>query len=241
MEEMTIVYFVLGREITAKKKRREDWQYFVQEKRVQTPGGMLYLFLVQIPRFQYKNKNWKESALAEYLDGLALPIEGRNVLYLFDKQMQEFFCRENETLTEEWLLFLLKYYSPTFDNLIILASRELEPEKIIWQYARMTRYIGVAVKEPENYLELSETLSEEYGFLLDLAEEFKQLRPQHKGKWLIVAGDEPEGITPAWLSGDCIWLSAKPNNVAKQLCARAKGVQYLDIEIFLKEVLHKNA
>lgn len=237
MEEMTIVYFLKKDSCAAKQKRRGEWQYFVEEKHISTPGGSLVLYRVWIPEYPYKKKYWQENVLADYLAGLDIPSQGRCVLYMYDKWAQALFCQGTEPLSEEWLLFLLAFYEPAFDGLIILADRELETAEIVWKYARSMRYIGLVAEWEEDCAELCEALSEEYGFLPDVAQDFKALHTGTAQNHLIIAADNLYGVTPAQLGRGCIWLSAKAGSGAKGICARAKNARYIDIEVFSEDVL----
>lgn len=237
MEEMTIVYFLKKEECAAKKKRRDGWQYFVEEEKLFTPGGDLRLYTVQIPAFFRKRKGWQEKTLTAYLDGLNVPPQGKSVLYVYEGQIRELMQRTTEPLSQEWLLFLLAYYEPQFMSLIVLWDKAFYAEQLVEKYVRNVRYVGFVSKEQEACTALCDTLSEEYGILPQVEQSIKQLHPAAEGCRLIVAADNLYGATPIWLAGECIWLSATANSVAKGICARARNAIYIDIEVFLEDVL----
>ncbi len=236
MEEMTIVYFLKKESCAARQKRRGGWQYYVEEEKIFTPGGTLVLYKVQIPAFFYKKKSWKDKMLYAYLDGLAVPKQGEHVLYVYEQQVQEILHVNNIPLSEEWLIFLLGYYEPCFTNLIVLTDRKFTTKRLVRKYVRYVHYVGFATEDAESCGEFCDELSEEYGILPQMAESVKGLYPL-TGSRLIVAADNLYGASPAWLGGKTVWLSAVANDGAKRICARAREAIYIDIEVFLEDVL----
>lgn len=237
MEEMTIVYFLKKEECAARKKCRGGWQYFVEEEKIFTPGGGLRLYTVQIPAFFRKRKGWKEKTLTAYISGLNVPPQGENILYVYEEQAGELIQRATELLSQKWLLFLLTYYEPQFNSLIVLTDKEFRAEQLVQRYVRNVHYVGFVTLDEEICTAFCDALSEEYGILPQVEQSIKLLRPAPEGCQLIVAADNLYGATPIWLSGKCIWLSATTNSAAKGICARAKNAIYIDIEVFLEDVL----
>lgn len=237
MEEMTIVYFMIKKDCAAKKKLRGVWQYFVEEEKIYTPGGGLRLYKVQIPFFFYKKKSWQEKMLAAYISGLIVPFQSRNVHHVYEEQVGELMQKTTAPLSEEWLLFLLAYYEPQFTSLIVLTDKEFRAEQIVHKFVRGVRYVGFVAGEEERCTAFCDALSEEYGILPQVEQSVKLLRPAAEGGRLIVAADNLYGATPVWLNEKCIWLSAVTNSAAKGICARAKNAIYIDIEVFLEDVL----
>ncbi len=236
MKEMTIVYFCKKENCAGRLKRRGEWQYYVEKDIVTTPGGDLALYTVQIPAFFRKKKSWQDKMLHAYLGGLAVPNQEKYVLYVYEKQAAELLHTETAPLSEEWLFFLLRYYEPCFANLIILDSGKFRPKVIAHKYVRYVHYLGFATIEEEAGMELCEELSEEYGILPEMADSVKGLHPM-PGSRLIVAADNLYGVSPAWLNTETVWLSAVVSSVAKRICARARDAIYIDIEVFLEDVL----
>lgn len=236
MEEMTIVYFLIKENCAARRKRRGAWQYYVEEEKVFTPGGYLMLYTVQIPAFLYRKKKWQGKMLADYMSGLCIPSSGEQVLYVFETQAGELLHARTKPLTQPWLQFLLGYYEPCFANLIILVDKQLKVGELVRRYVPYARYVGFAATEKESCELFAEELSEEYGILPEVSGNVKELH-LIPGSRLIIGADNLYGISPAWLNAEIVWLSATVNNDARRICARAREAIYIDIEVFMEDVL----
>ncbi len=237
LEEMTVVYFVMDKGGTGKRKRRGSWQYRIESREKCGRDGSVRLYRVCLPVYSYKKKPWKEKDRSEYIRGIEVPSEGRNVCYFYDEEAKVFLGRKEEPLSLEGLLFLIWYRQIVFDSLIILQDRELETEELLEKYVRDTRYIGVVTSSGEALSEAKEELLEEYGFLLDISTDFTGLHIPAKGSVLIVAGEELYGLTPLQLPGGAVFVSTVVSGAAKRLCARAKEVRYADMKCILQDVL----
>ncbi|MBD5511065.1 MAG: hypothetical protein HDR08_07425 [Lachnospiraceae bacterium] len=237
VEEMTVVYFVMDKAGAGKRKRRGSWQYRIETREKCGRGGSVSLCKVYLPACSYKKKPWKEKDRSEYIQGLEVPSEGRNVCYFYEEEAKAFLGRKEEPLSLEGLLFLIWYRQIVFDSLIILQDRELETEELLAKYVRDTRYIGVVTGGGEELSEAKEELLEEYGFLLDISTELTGLHIPPKGSVLIVAGEELYGITPLQLPKGAIFVSTVVSGAAKKLCARAKEIRYIDMKCLLQDVL----
>lgn len=237
LEEMTVVYFVMDKAGAGKRKRRGSWQYRIEDREKCGRDGRVRLCKVCLPTYSYKKKPWKEKDKREYIRGIEVPFEGRNVCYFYEEEAKAFLGRREEPLSLEGLLFLIWYRQIVFDSLVILQDREMETEALLAKYVRDTRYIGVAAGSEEEFSETKDELLEEYGFLLDISTEFAGLHIPAKGIVLIVAGEELYGITPQQLPGGAIFVSTVASAAAKKLCARAKEVRYTDMKCILQDVL----
>ena len=236
MEEMIIVYFLKKENCAAKQKRRGPWQYFVEEEKVFTPGGYLMLYTVQIPAFFYKKKSWQDKMLSAYLGELCIPPSGDSVLYVFETQAEELLHVRNKPLSRIWLGFLLDYYQPCFTNLIILEDKQAAIKEVVKKYVPYVRYVGFSTGNVENCELFCEELCGEYGILPEVAENVRGLHPL-SGSRLIIGADNLYGISPAWMGTETVWLSATVNSDARRICARARDAIYIDIEVFLEDVL----
>lgn len=236
MEEMTIVYFLRKEASCAKQKIGKLWQYFVQKQQFIMPGGVLHVYQVGIPDFYRNKKPWKDKMLHAYMAGLPVPDMGEDVLYVYEKQVRELLGVKTAPLSEKWLLFLLAYYEPCFVNLIILTDACLSTKELVRKYVRYARFVGYVTKDEAAYSEICEALSWEYGVLPQMEENVKALRME-KGSRLIVGADNLYGASPVWLGTETIWLSAVADSEAKRICARAGEAIYIDIEVFLEDVL----
>jgi len=236
MEEMTIVYFLKKENCAARQKRRGAWQYYVEEEKVFTPGGYLMLYTVQIPAFFYRKKEWQDKMLSAYLAKLCIPPSGDYVLYVFEAQAGELLRVKNKPLSRMWLGFLLDYYQPCFANLIVLEDKQAAIKEVVKKYVPYARYVGFSTENVEDCELFCEELSGEFGILPEIAENVKGLHPSG-GSRLIIGADNLYGISPAWLNTESVWLSATMNNDARRICARAREAIYIDIEVFLEDVL----
>lgn len=241
MEEVTVVYFYMDMGASGRLRRRGPWQYGVEERNLQKRNCIIHVYSVKLPGLLQKRKPWKEKEKQEYLRGLPAPGEGREICYFYEAEAEAFLGRRMEPPSEEWLLFLLRYYEVNFDALLILEDRELETEAWVRRYAGGTRYIGILTADAGRYEELTEALWEEYGFLLEVTGEAKGLHLPKKGTLLVLAGTELYGMTPSLLPPDTFWLNAAAQTAAgRRICAAAEKVRYLDRRRFLKEILSKD-
>lgn len=233
---MTVVRFMTDKDGCGRRKRRGNWQYRIENRKICGRDDAVCLFTVYLPAYSYKKKTWKEKDRIAYIRGIEVPSEGRNVCYLYDEGARDFLGRKEEPLSLEGLLFLIRRQQITFDALIVLQDRELETEAILAEYVRDTRYIGVVAAGEEAFLEEKEALLEEYGFLLDVAAEFAKLHIPAKGKTLVIAGAELYGTTPLQIPSGTVFVSTVVSGEAKRLCARAKEVHYFDVKSLLQNV-----
>ena len=81
MEDMTIVRFFVDKEKRGKTKRRAEWQYYVDNRRLYAGKDDIILLDVVLPGLAYKKKEWNANSLTEYLQGLPVPQEGRHTYY----------------------------------------------------------------------------------------------------------------------------------------------------------------
>ncbi|MCM1215234.1 MAG: hypothetical protein NC548_12025 [Lachnospiraceae bacterium] len=237
MEEMTVVYFLMDKMGAGRQKRRGSWQYRTERRERQGKDGSVSLYKVWLPAYRYKKKPWKERDKSEYIRGIEVPSEGRNVCFFYEEEAGAFLGRKEEPLALEGLLFLIQYRQIGFDSLIILQDRELETGELLAKYVRDTRYIGVVTENEGELAEAKEALFEEYGFLLEVSATLKGLHIPTAGRVLIVAGEVLYGITPQQLPRGACFVSTVTSGAAKKLCARAKEVRYADMKGILQDIL----
>lgn len=246
MEDMSVVFFTVDKEKCGSVRSDEGrrfrfrkkyvWEYHVRSGTVVKNQAALHWMRVTLPARERKKREWTMQSLAEYLEGLEIPPEGRNVCYLPDLAAGQILGRTPEPLSGEWIVFLMEYYKPVFDGLIVLQDREMEAEEIILRHARKTRYLGVATSNPESWEDIVEDLSEEYGFLLDVAEDFKGLH-FHGNSLLVIAGSQTYQAAPSLLPKGCVWLSTDvAGEAGRKVCSRAESVRYLSLRGFLREM-----
>ena len=237
MEEITVVRFFMDKEKRGKEKRRAQWQYYVDSTKIKTEAGSMKLITVYLPGGAYKKKAWTPKMWTEYLQGLALPPEGRYVYYLYEDGAGEILRRENEALPLEFVFFLIKSCKLRFEALVLLWDRETEGGDMLKAYVRNTRYMGVITDKAEYVAQWQDIFWEEYGFLLEVVGEAGALHVPRNGKKLIVAGKELYGLTPRMLLPGTVFISTETNGAGKTVCARAKDVKYIDIKCFLEGLL----
>ncbi|MBD5459662.1 MAG: hypothetical protein HDR26_01780 [Lachnospiraceae bacterium] len=243
---MTAVFFTVDSEMCGsvrcagqrrfRLRKKYVREYDIRSKTVEKDGARLHWIEVTLPARERKKREWTANNWAQYVDGLDIPPEGRNIYYLPDAEAGRMLGRTPEPLSGEWILFLMEYYKPVFDGLIVLQDREMEAEDLILRHARKTRYLGVATANAENWQDIVEDLSEEYGFMLDVAEKFKGLH-FHGENLLIIAGNETYQAAPALLPKGSVWLSTDvAGEAGRKICSRAENVRYLSLRGFLREM-----
>lgn len=225
MEEMTVVYFCVEKEGCGRKWRGGKWQYRITEEMMP-----VRCIIVWLPPFCCRKKPWKEAGLISYLQGLAIPKEGGRVYYLYGKEAGRLLGRQSEVLSAEWLLFMVEQCMMERNALVILQDREMDVVRLVEKYVASVRYIGIVTANGEEWEGMQEALAEEYGFLLDVAEEVRNLRIPQQSKALWVAGRELYGMNPVRLMPDSIWLSTDiSNEEGKKICARGRNILYMDV------------
>lgn len=235
MEEMTIVRFCVDKEKRGKAKRWGEWQYFVAARRVQVGTEYINLLQVDLPGFVYKKKVWTQKSRTRYLQRLDVPAEDERTYYLLEQEAGEFLDRENKLLPTEFVRLFLQSLRMQFDVLVWLWDGDFGKSSLIEQYVRHTRYIG-AVTSEDCLEEWQEELWEEYGFLLEVAEDVTGLHVPKTGRQLWIAGKELYGLKPGMLTQETIFLSTEVDGTGKNVCARAKDAKYLDIKCFLESL-----
>ena len=232
MEEMTIVRFFVDKEKRGKEKRWGSWRYFVSAKSALVGKEQVHLIEVRLPGFFYKNKAWKEKQRRIYLEGLNIPEEGIGTYYLFEKEAEALLGMKNKVLPAGFVRLLLQNRGIRFSTLVWLNDGEEGREGLLEKCVRHTRYIGVVSPE-ECIEEWQETLWEEYGFLLDKAEEVSGLHLPAEYGQIWIGGKELYGLKPDMLARGAVFISTEVDGMGKNVCARAKDAKYMDIKCFL--------
>lgn len=237
MEGWAVVSFFMEPDACGRMKRRDPWQYHVEERDIVFEGETVCLYKVYLPGYGRKKKPWRREEKDEYLRGLAVPKEGRSVCYLYGEGADTFLGRQQEILSFEWALFLLRFFKVQFEAMLILEDSAFLAEEWVRQFVRATRYVGILADRPENYEEFSEELFWEYGFIPQIDDACHKLHLP-SGKLLVVAAEKTYDVTPLRLPEGCVWLSLTPAFLeGKGICARTKGSTYLDICRFLRKNL----
>lgn len=249
MEDLTVVYFVMDKEAAARQHKRRPWQYRVESRIIVSKPAQVTLVRVYLPEYSLKKmvfkrycrkQAWTAGDWQQYWEGLPIPPEGREVYYYYEKQAQEFLGRRAEPLPWDWVLFLMAYYRVEFDALVLLQDRDMEAWQMVQEYAAVTRYLGVATSRPEDWQDMVESLSEEYGFLLDVSRSVKSLHIPLRGKTLVIAGEETYGAAPSSLPEGCIWISTDTEGGAgRNVCARVQDAEYIGMKRFLRKFLRR--
>lgn len=238
MEEFAVVYFMMEKEGRGKQKRKGPWQYRTEKKEIPCEGGMVLFITVYLPVFYYRKKKWTSETWTAYMQELPVPPQGEKVYYLYEEEAEAFLHRKPEPLPLSWQLFFISHYRIAFDSLVLLADRDIDIEGLTAKYVQNVRYIGVATADGSIFEEYKEALLEEYGFLLDVAEDYKSLHVPKKGPLLVIAGESLYGVTPVVLPQNCVWLSTAANGISdRRLCARTEGVRFFDMTRFFREYL----
>lgn len=249
MEDLTVVYFVMDKEAAARQRGRGPWQYRVDTAVIVREPAQVTLTRVYLPEYSLKKmvfnrycrrQAWTAGDWQKYWEGLPIPPEGRETYYFYEKQAQEFLGRRAEPLPWEWVLFLMAYYRVEFDALVILQDRDMEAWQMVQEYAAGTRYLGVATSRPGDWQDMTESLSEEYGFWLDVSRNVKNLHIPLHGKALVIAGEETYGAAPLFLPEGLIWISTDTEGGAgRNVCARIQGAEYIGMKRFLRKFLRR--
>lgn len=236
MEELAVVYFVMEKEGRGKKKRKGAWLYRTEKREIPCQEGRVLFITVYLPAFYYRKRKWTSETWAAYMQMLPVPQQDEKVYYLYAEEAEAFLHREPEPLPLSWLLFFIRYYRIAFDSLVLLADRDMDIEEFTTKYVQSVRYIGIAAADSSILEEYKEVLLEEYGFLLDLAEDYKSLHVPKQGRLLVIAGENLYGVTPSALPVNCVWLStAAKGKAGRRLCARRGDIHFLDMMRFFKE------
>lgn len=251
MEEFTVVYFVTDEKAVGRKKKGARWQYHVEKESFAGRNAakqIVHFVTAYLPLYERRSRwerflgekkgreSWRTEELREYMEGLPVPAEGREVHYLYEEKAGAILGRTEEPLSAAWLFFLLDYCREGYDALLILQDREMEGEEILKRYVQEFRYIGVVAGEEESFQRLEEELEEEYGLLLHSGGSLKQVSLPRGEKILIVAGEKLYDAVPLLLPPESLWVSIKTTGTGgKRICARARNVNYLDIKIFLQK------
>lgn len=261
MENMTVVFFYVDkgkngwkrcgwRDRVRKRFRRKqhieenNWEYHVRRGTVMKQGGRqvtLRWMKVFLPEHERKGKEWTTEGWRQYLNGLPVPEESRTVYYLPDAEAGRMLGRSAEPLSLEWILLFVEYYGLQFDGLVILQDREMDAGELVYLFAQKTKYLGVVTAEPEAWQEMAEELTEEYGFLLDVAERVGKLH-LGRGRLLFVAGARLFGAAPSAIPPGSIWIDTDvQGETGRKLCSAAGGVRYIGIKSFLREMFATTA
>ena len=119
-----------------------------------------------------------------------IPPESRYVYYAMDKQAEKILGRGREPIGMEWILFLLAYYDVEFDGFVLIQDRETEAEELIRYFAPKVAYLGVVADFFFDWDEVEESLSEEYGLVLDIERSIEDLHVKGERVLVIGAGEK---------------------------------------------------
>lgn len=251
MEELTVVYFVLDEAAAGRKKRRGDWIYHTEQVEIKRGSFILPVITVYLPVYCRKKKKWEKEEWLSYFNSLPIPEESSRVRYHWQEEVGEFLGRAMEPLSFEWISLLLTYYQVTFTELVILDDRDMPTEEIVRHYVSQTRSIRVVTHDGEQYEELGTELYEEYGFLLSVVEDAKELHLkenlmkelyiENKETLLVIAGKNLYHMTPAMIPENAIWLCTEAESAyEKKIGVRARISKVIGMQSFWKNMSREN-
>lgn len=242
MEQYAVIFFEMDENRCGKRKRRDNWQYFIEEHTDYTENAAVLRMSVVLPGFGRGKHRWKSEEKTAYLSGIDVPEEGRMVCYLYGDGADAFLGRKREPLSMEWSLFLLQWFRTMQSRkelwwqdfpkaLLLAADFHVNAEEWVRLFARRTRYIGILTDDPRALEELQEDIYEEYGFLIEIGSDIRKLHlPDGDRGLLLVSGGELGLIKPAALPHSCVWLYTMTEGAeAGCLCSGLRSAYYLDI------------
>ncbi len=234
---MTVIYFALDQTAVGRKKRRGDWIYHTEQRKVQCGSEYFTVIIVYLPVFCRKKKKWNEKEWLAYFHGIPIPEENSRIRYHWQEETNVFMGRSMEPLSSDWIFFLLSYYRISFTKLVILDDRDMPTEELVQFFVTRTRSIQVVTGDRAQYEELSEALYQEFGFLLSPVENVGQLhltddtrKELSKGieeKLLVIAGKNLWQLSPSMLPKGTIWLSTETENTNENRISRRADIQMI--------------
>lgn len=233
MEEMTVVSFFVDREAIAWK---EGWEFSVQEMVYQNEDHGVKYIRVGLPFWEREDTLWTAMGQKEYLGRLPIPQEGRRVCHMCDSESEILFGKRPENLSIEWGFFLLDFYRPRFEGVVIFEDRHMDVQELALHFAPFMPYVGVVTANPWRLEEVSEYILEEYGYQIEMASTFARLHPR-RGRLLLWAGREKRGLSPLSIPSNSIWLDVCCENSRNDyaLAIRKKKVKYMNLFCFLQD------
>ncbi|MBQ7956052.1 MAG: hypothetical protein IJ282_09920 [Lachnospiraceae bacterium] len=241
MEDMTIVFFYVDAKKSGKLKIGrwkwgKEWQYDIRYEKKRLGDGTLKVIWVALPGRE-KDKDWTKAGVAQYLQHMPVPPEGRLVYYAPDKGAEKILGRGRENLNKEWILVLMEYYHVQFDSLVLIQDRELEAEELIRYFAQDIPYLGIISDFGYDWDEVEEGLAGEYGLVLDIQKEFRFLHIKGKQP-LIVAGEKMEKVNIAHIPAGSVVISINGRRGGGNILQdEGKNIRYVDMERFLRETV----
>ena len=241
-----VVYFTLDQTATGRKKRKGNWIYHTEQRVIPCGSFRLLVTTVYLPGFCRKKKKWERVEWLSYCNSLPIPEEGNRVLYYWQEDMTELLGRALEPLSYEWITFLLSFYQISFSELVILDDRDMPTEELISCFVSRTRVIRVVTGDKEQYDEISEALYEEFGFLLSIVEDAKDLRlnemlEKSDETLLVIAGKNLYHLTPAMIPANTIWFSTEAeSSYEKRIGMRAKVKKVISMQSFWRDMSDKH-
>lgn len=252
MEDMKVVFFYgekekkeRVKEIETIQKKRRFWD------RLKRNAGNVDKKADNYPQTELRAKVWnysverKQFLPFEKPEG-SLPPEGRYVYYVTDRWAEKKLRRGREPIGMEWILFLISYYELMFDGLVLIQDRDMEAEELIRHFAPIVNYLGVVTDYFYDWEEVEESLSEEYGLVLDRGTGVERLHV--KGDRILVIGSnmaEPVGDVGVFIrklseqiGGEIIWLdTAGRGFLSKKEVIEERKFIYVNMEHFFRETL----
>lgn len=242
MDQYAVIFFTVDETRCGRRRRRENWQYFIEERIYGTENEKVLLVSVVLPGSERRKRRWKPEEKTAYLSGIDVPEEGRTVCYLYGDGADVFLGRKREPLSMEWSLFLLQWFRTTQSRkelwwqtfpeaLLLVADYHVNTEEWVHLFARRTRYIGILTDDPQALEELQEEIYEEYGFMIETGSDIRKLHlPDGDRGLLLVSGANLRLIKPAALPHNCVWLyTMTEGSEAGRLCSGLHDAYYLDI------------
>ncbi|MBQ7358901.1 MAG: hypothetical protein IJW63_02260 [Lachnospiraceae bacterium] len=238
MEEMTVVSFFVDRSGIAWDGK---WICQVEQTLFEGEKGRLRYITVGLPFWDKTDTMWKAERQKEYLQHLPVPLQGRKVCYVCDRETEILYGLKPGVLSLEWGLFLLDFYRPTFDSLVVFEDREMDAQDLVLRFAPCLPYVGAVTAHPWRWEEVAEYIQEEYGYQIEVACTFTKLHPMGK-RVLLWSGEQMRGLSPLTIPRDSIWLDTRCDRTFRQMLDKRQKskIKTLNIHDFLHEFSGKS-
>lgn len=238
MEDMTVVSFFVDRSGVAWDGK---WIFRAEQTFFEGENGRLRYIAVGLPFWDKADTMWKLERQKEYLRHLPVPAQGRRVCYVYDRETEILYGLKPGVLSLEWGLFLLDFYRPVFDGLVVFEDRELDVQDLVLRFAPCLSYVGVVTNHQWRFEDVAEYINEEYGYHVEVAPTFTRLHPKGK-RILLWTGEEMRGLSPLTIPQESIWLDACCNRTIWQILGveRKRRIINLNMEKFLRDFVGKS-
>ncbi len=238
MEEMTVVSFFVDRDGVAWDGK---WRYEVEHTLFSSETHCLRYIAVGLPFWERVDTMWKIQGQKEYLQKMPVPVEGRRVCYVCDREVSVLYGLRPGCFSLEWGMFLLDFYRLSFDGLVVFEDREMDAQDLVLRFAPCLPYVGVVTPHQWRWEEVAEYIHEEYGYQVELASTFTKLHPKAK-RLLLWTGEDMRGLSPLTIPQGSIWLNSRCDRAFGQFACdgRKRKIKVLNITDFLHDFCGKS-